>query len=592
MTWLFKALTFLLRPGFNLVILCIGLGTTSATLASISDLQATNDSTGIRYQVSYTGTPSFIRIYLDTDQNGSSGFPTNGVGADYLIENGNLFRYAGTTGNWKWTFLKNVPYVKTSNIANWTLANTDIGSPAGIRLFAQLDPPLENSVTVTQNLTINSPPPPIPSGQQVVYTASNALIANPERGFYHQPGDCGSETFNLATLQGYRNNDSDTLIMCMFYLSNFVNAPISQATLNFFQNQLNTVRAAGLKVIVRFAYTESETGNDASPAQLAAHLDQLAPYFANNSDILYVVQAGFIGTWGEWYYTKNYGNKGVVSASDLAKRKAVVDKLLTVVPAQRMLQLRTPAFKQAMYGTTALADSEAFNGTAKARIGHHNDCFLASNNDQGTYANPTLEYPYLASDTKYLPMGGETCEYNLPRSDCATALDELSRFHWSFLNKDYEQTVLTRLSTAGCLPQIKQKLGYRFVMQNGIYTASAKPGGQFTVNITLQNQGWATPFNPRLVELVLRHTISGALYRFPVSSDPRLWLPGQTINISQAVTLPATMPLGNYTALLNLPDPAPGLSNRPEYAIQLANATVWEAATGFNNLLHTMTVAP
>ena len=32
--------------------------------------------------------------------------------------------------------------------------------------------------------------------------------------------------------------------------------------------------------------------------------------------------------------------------------------------------------------------------------------------------------------------------------------------------------------------------------------------------------------------------------------------------------------------------------NRPEYAIQLANNNVWEANTGFNNLNHTVSVAP
>jgi hypothetical protein len=44
--------------------------------------------------------------------------------------------------------------------------------------------------------------------------------------------------------------------------------------------------------------------------------------------------------------------------------------------------------------------------------------------------------------------------------------------------------------------------------------------------------------------------------------------------------------------LLNLPDPMASLSSRPEYAIQLANNGTWEAATGFNNLNHTVAVAP
>ena len=34
----------------------------------------------------------------------------------------------------------------------------------------------------------------------------------------------------------------------------------------------------------------------------------------------------------------------------------------------------------------------------------------------------------------------------------------------------------------------------------------------------------------------------------------------------------------------------PQLSSRPEYSIRLANDNVWEAATGYNNLLRSVTV--
>jgi hypothetical protein len=43
--------------------------------------------------------------------------------------------------------------------------------------------------------------------------------------------------------------------------------------------------------------------------------------------------------------------------------------------------------------------------------------------------------------------------------------------------------------------------------------------------------------------------------------------------------------------LLNLPDSAAALRSRPEYAIQLANNNTWEAAIGFNNLNHAVSVA-
>ena len=44
--------------------------------------------------------------------------------------------------------------------------------------------------------------------------------------------------------------------------------------------------------------------------------------------------------------------------------------------------------------------------------------------------------------------------------------------------------------------------------------------------------------------------------------------------------------------MLNLPDTSNNniIANRPEYAIRLANENTWEAATGYNNLNHTLTV--
>jgi hypothetical protein len=108
----------------------------------------------------------------------------------------------------------------------------------------------------------------------------------------------------------------------------------------------------------------------------------------------------------------------------------------------------------------------------------------------------------------------------------------------------------------------------------------------------LTNQGWAAPFNKRDVELVLRNTSTGALYRVKLNTDPRLWLPGQTITVNQTVTLPSGMPSGNYALLLNLPDPTPTLNTRPEYAIQMANNNLWESSTGFNNLNFTTSIAP
>ncbi|WP_225414432.1 DUF4832 domain-containing protein [Stigmatella hybrida] len=558
----------------------------SPAQAAISGVALSNDATHVTYTFQHTGTPTFRRAYIDVDRNAATGYAQGSIGADYLLENGSLYKHLG--GGWSWQLVTAVTHTATGGTARWTVARADLGetaTPNDADLVFQIEPPMETSAKATH---VYSGGPA--SGTTTWYAASNETIANPERGFYRYTNDCGTTDFSAATLKGYRDTQKITQVICVFYLGEFKNGPISQAQLDRFQRQANIVRSAGLKMILRFAYTTSETGDDASPSRVTAHLDQLAPYLSANSDVISVVQTGFVGAWGEWYYTQNFGNLGVVSQADWNNRKAVVDKLLSVLPASRMVQLRTPKLKRTMYGTAALTASQAYNGSAVARIGHHNDCFLAGPTDWGTYENTSVEYPYLSAETAHLPMGGETCNPNPPRSDCATALNEMALFHYSYMNEDYHASVINGWTSGGCRPEIDRRLGYRFSLVSATLPASASRGGALALSLTLKNEGWAAPYNPRNVELVLRHTSSGALYRLPLSGDPRRWAPGTNVTLSQSVTLPSGMAAGTYALLLNLPDPATALNTRPEYAIQLANANVWEASTGFNSLQRTVSV--
>ena len=557
---------------------------TAPAHATISGQSATNTATTVTYRYQYTGAPAYFRVYVDVDRNAASGFATGGVGADYLLENGTLYRHLG--GGWAWTPVTTVTFSVGGGVATWTVNRADLGetaTPNDADLVFQTEAPLDTSARYTHTYSGSS------GDGTVTYQPDTTDFANPERGFYHHTGDCDVNDFDVNTLRSYRTSQQTTLVMCVFYLAAFKNAPISAAALEQLQQQANTVRAAGLKMILRFAYTTATTGDDAPLSRVLQHLDQLAPLLNANSDVIHVVQAGFIGAWGEWWYTQNFGNEGNITAADWANRKAVVDKLLSVLPSNRMIQLRTPKFKRTMYGTSALTSGQAYNGTAPARLGHHNDCFLASPDDFGTYENTAVEYPYLSAETQFVPMGGETCVPNPPRSECPTALQELGLFHWSYLNTDYRAEVLNGWTTGGCMASVRRSLGHRFALTQGTYPSTATVGGSLAIQFTVQNAGWAAPFNPRGLTLVLRNTATGAVTLRPLNADPRRWAAGTSTTVNQSVSL-AGLPAGGYRLLLSLPDPRPGLATRPEYAIRLANTGVWDPATGYNDLLRTVTV--
>jgi hypothetical protein len=223
-------------------------------------------------------------------------------------------------------------------------------------------------------------------------------------------------------------------------------------------------------------------------------------------------------------------------------------------------------------------------------VGQYNDCFLSSANDWGTYLS-SADLSFAQADSKYVSMSGETCALS-SYNDCGSAVPSMASLHWSLLHEAYNADVIAKWKSQGCFPEIQARLGYRFQLQNASLSTSAHVGGSINVAFNVVNTGFASVYNQRPVQLILRNTSTGAVIRLPLNADPRRWLPGSTIAVSQSLVLPSSVPAGTYAMLLALPDADAGLSSRPEYSIQLANTGIWESATGFNKLNLNLVVSP
>ncbi|MGE5393912.1 MAG: DUF4832 domain-containing protein [Candidatus Saccharibacteria bacterium] len=423
----------------------------------------------------------------------------------------------------------------------------------------------------------------------VNYEPDDSLFPNPERGFYkYSSCNLGSGTGFLSpsTLKAYRNNNI-SLLFRYCYLKNFKNSPISQQALDDFDKDMETIRQSGMKCVLRFAYSESEKEPDAPLDIILEHLEQLKPYLEKNADVIAVLQAGFIGSWGEWYYTTNGLNNS-------GSRYMVLNKLLESLPARRMVQVRTPQYKREfLQRSTALTQEEAFSGQKVARIGFHNDCFLASPTDYGTYGNVDVDKAYLNKDCMYLPVGGETCPPDgVSAADATKAQNDMRYLRWSFLNEDYYRGVNDQWITQGGMNNIIRELGYRIQLLSAEYSPKVAPGDSFSARIILKNLGYASMYNPRLVELVLKNQSSGEVYKVRLDVEPRFWKPLVENAIEAEVGIPQDMPKGDYQLYLNLPDPEEKLYPMPAYSVRLANKDVWEENTGYNKLGVIVQVAP
>ena len=417
-------------------------------------------------------------------------------------------------------------------------------------------------------------------GMKVTFTESSVHLVNPERGFYGGASDIfkANSPVSVSKAKSIRSKGM-TLMYVGFYLTDFMEGDISDAYLEMIRKSLDAIREAGIKCVLRFAYQNSESNKPWDPEVevVLRHVEQLKPILQENEDIIFVLQAGFVGVWGEWYYTDHF-IKGPKKDSDYEPRRRLTDALLDALPESRMIALRTPQFKMRMFGLSVkdtLTAAKAHDGSALARLAGHNDCFGASAEDYGTFDNETRDRDFWKADSRYTLMGGETCNVS-NYCTCTASLKDMEDYHWTYLNSGYNGDVISRWKSSGCLDEIEDRLGYRLVMKEALYSKEPRAGKEFSVSMTLENKGFAAPMNPRKAYLVFVDE-SGERTEFLLASDPLTWHPG-THTVGARFTLPAA----KGTFYLWLPDPL--LKERPEYSIALANKDVFDQASGMNKL--------
>ena len=418
-------------------------------------------------------------------------------------------------------------------------------------------------------------------GTKISFTEDGSATINPERGFYKHLDVLDSSTSLSANEVKATRATGMTLYYLGFYLTDFMtgNGDISQSYLDNMQSIMDELRKGGAKCVMRFAYKRATADKPWDPSEeiVQHHIEQIKPILQKNADVIFVLQAGFVGVWGEWYYTDNFIFEPE-TYSDYKPRRKVAEALLEALPESRQIALRTPQFKMRMYNLSVKDTLTALTAHSKnilARIGAHNDCFGASANDSGTFDNETDDRPFWKAESRYTIMGGETCQ-KTEYCRCKNSLKDMVDYHWSYLNSGYEASVLNRWKSEGCYDEIDRRLGYRFVLKSVERSSKAVSGENFNIALNFSNDGFAAPGNPRNVELVFIDKNGGKTV-FKLSADPREWYPG-----AHTVATTLTLPSDKGTFYLNLSDPL--LPDNPLYSIALSNSGVFDAATGYNRL--------
>jgi hypothetical protein len=454
-------------------------------------------------------------------------------------------------------------------------------------------------------------------------------LCNPERGLRLEVA-LNVESNNVATPSNITSrleseakkyaSDSITLVQTYFYLSGIEGKPLEQRHFDAMQVFFDKLRDLGMKSVLRFAYERDFMGRVKSgptAEDIHRHIQQLKPFLETNKDVILVLQAGFIGAWGEWHSSIH----GLENSNKT--KKNILEWICDLAPEGRMVQVRIPNYKNLLKG-----DEKCYN-----KLSFHDDFIVIKPHvwdgemSEGTpaYEQIVKESPYLLVDGE-LPWGfwsvnndpddkqggwlieGEQAArrlflqhftslsaiHNYKEKD---AIEKFSMLYWKetpiseaflsenkmpvsdsyFLKKDGSK------AERNVFDYVRDHLGYRIELQEIKTNSKWKKGKNNPVEISLINWGFSTLFNEHPVYLVLIDSWGKVRHTTLTKANVNDWQPYNPQDatkiplvhrITANILLSETLPHGIYQLGLWIPDASQKLMYNSQFAIQCANSDV------------------
>jgi uncharacterized protein DUF4832/uncharacterized protein DUF4874 len=458
-----------------------------------------------------------------------------------------------------------------------------------------------------------------------LYNEADTVMANPERGLR------GEVMFNVADLNyGMYANDSlaelqgkinalkaqgGTVMQTYLYLFPYWDTDIPQSAKDNIDTLFSVYRQNGIKAFIRPAYDHNDDGVTSKYAYTATdiqrHMQQLSSVWADNQDVIYAFQMGWVGMWGEWHNDINQ------LESDPAAVQAISTTLFETIPDGMKTTYRLPAYKN-------LADLESVNPDYADRAGFHNDYFTldympgwdypwsnqdlfwqVANEGQSSIVDGEMPYSgdpnfpiiidgfdvaarlwrhnyrtfsYAHNITNFTAWRGQTASYT-------DALQSMTTLENNYFTLESDGAAVDRTA----YDVIRDHLGYRLQINQADYPDELSISGTNNIEVIIENVGMAAPTNARDAYLVL---IDPSTNTIAAQSD------AIDFDIEQMYTMNITPEQGqpylktiagsidasglqedkSYQVGLWLPDKSPSIMQDARYSIRLANEeTSWFA---------------
>ncbi|MFR5876080.1 MAG: DUF4874 domain-containing protein [Eubacterium sp.] len=242
------------------------------------------------------------------------------------------------------------------------------------------------------------------------YENAETLLDNPDRGLrmetYITLGDplysyplSEEDPFERvkSIIEKYKS-DSPTLCQVYVYLSNYSNCELDDLAFEQLEKYFKLFRENGIRMLLRFAYS-TESVDDAPYEIVSIHINQLKEWFGKHSDlindILYCLQTGIIGYWGEGHSYNNFKKRDI---------KKVISDVCELAPEGIYTQVRT-------YDMLKLVSDENMS-----KVGIHDDYIIGDMSHKWSFIpnsktkkfNKTISHAKLTINDGEMPWGGQT----------------------------------------------------------------------------------------------------------------------------------------------------------------------------------------
>jgi hypothetical protein len=389
------------------------------------------------------------------------------------------------------------------------------------------------------------------------YTKSfNKDISNPNRGFY-TTAITRLSNFKPLTKSRLQNliEEGTTVLYRAYCLDTLRKEEhVSSDFIDKLQDDFDLVESLGIQLIIRIYYSYTKDEPDARLKIVKQHIKDLKSVLTSNSKSIFAIQIGFIGTYGEGYYTnEDFGNKGNINDQQWRNRYEVIKTVLLNTSSDTVILVRTPEIKINFLNSGILDTGDIVDEKNRNRLGYFNDCFLSSDDDVGTYENDD-EYNYVKKDTKRVPIVGETCRNYEKRTNCESAIKEMERMHFSSLNSEYHESVLNSWKENGCYKEISQRLGYQLQLSHMVATTESSANSMITFHVEGYNNGFAAPFDYKYAKVILKSDNMQCSKRIPIKATQ--WVAGKYFSICSYLQLPKNIRVGKYEYILEIADSA------------------------------------